>query len=285
MSPKVLLGSLFEYALIGAGWWLLWKLYCSKEAKTKSQSPRLPHWEISTPTFFAAALFVLGAWFLAQIAAGSLASHFPGLKNDAPLAAIVLGGMAQILLLAGCAAAAAYLKREYTTTSRQNQPAARNVAIALWPAAFVTCIVTISVVYPVQLLWEKLLQLVHLPTDKQEMIEIFFQAASPLRLAGLIVMAVVLAPVGEELVFRAGLFRFLRGRVPRWVALSLPALMFASLHVGANLKGLITVAPLTALGIVFSIAYERTGRIAVPILAHALFNLHTVVFLLLGLEN
>jgi len=103
-------------------------------------------------------------------------------------------------------------------------------------------------------------------------------------LVGLTVMAVVLAPVAEELIFRAGIFRFLRGRAPRLVALVLPALFFALLHVDrTNLNGLVTVAPLTALGIVFSLAYERTGRIAVPMLAHALFNLHTVIFLLLGI--
>jgi membrane protease YdiL (CAAX protease family) len=47
---------------------------------------------------------------------------------------------------------------------------------------------------------------------------------------------------------------------------------------------LVAFGPLFALGLVFAIAYERTGRIAVPIIAHGLFNLNTVVLLLAGIE-
>jgi membrane protease YdiL (CAAX protease family) len=52
-----------------------------------------------------------------------------------------------------------------------------------------------------------------------------------------------------------------------------------------TLEGLITLAPLTAFGLVFSLAYERTGCIAVVMIAHGLFNLHTVICILLGLGN
>jgi hypothetical protein len=89
--------------------------------------------------------------------------------------------------------------------------------------------------------------------------------------------AILVAPITEELIFRAGLFRYLRTRIPRWAALLLPALLFASLH-----GNLAAFAPLAALGIVFALAYEHTGRIAVPIIAHALFNLNTLVLLLTG---
>jgi hypothetical protein len=150
----------------------------------------------------------------------------------------------------------------------------------------ITFAITVAVVYPVQWLWERFLLLCHLPTAKQEMAELFYRTASPMRVAGLAVIAVVLAPVAEELVFRGGLFRFVRGRLPRVAALVVPALIFAAMHVNfKNLDGLITLAPLTAFGLIFSLAYERTGRIAVVILAHALFNLHTVIFLLLGVNN
>jgi len=153
-------------------------------------------------------------------------------------------------------------------------------------SAIVTFVITVAVVYPVQWLWEHVLILCHLPTTKQEMVEIFYRTASPVRVLGLAAMAILLAPVAEELVFRAGLFRFFRGRLPHWAALALPALIFAGMHVNfKTLEGLITLAPLAAFGIIFSLAYERTGRIAVVMIAHALFNLHTVIFLLLGLDN
>ena len=56
----------------------------------------------------------------------------------------------------------------------------------------------------------------------------------------------------------------------------LPSAVWASLH------GLTAFAPLLALGVVLSLAYERTGNLAVPMLAHALFNLNTILLLLAG---
>jgi len=99
----------------------------------------------------------------------------------------------------------------------------------------------------------------------------------------MIVLATVLAPITEELLFRATLFRFLRTRAPRWIALFVPGTIFAALHVNwTNLDGLASLLPLVTLAVVFSIAYERTGRIGTAMIAHGLFNLHTVVLLLSG---
>ena len=83
----------------------------------------------------------------------------------------------------------------------------------------------------------------------------------------------------EEVIFRAGLFRYLRTRTSRGVAFGLPAGIFAIMH-----GNLVAFGPLFALGLIFAVAYECTGRIAVPIIAHGLFNLNTVVLLLAGIE-
>jgi len=281
MPQKLLVANLFEYTLVAVGWLLFWWLQLSKNTKAQRNSPALPRWAISGSSFGMAALCVIGSWIVAQIVASLLVQQFPVLKTDQTLMVIAGGSMAQVCLIGGTIAAAFFLHK---TEPRASTNSAVANPTALLPAALATCVITISIVHPVQYVWEHLLIQLHLPTAKQEMVEIFFRTASPARLVGLTVMAVVLAPVAEELIFRAGIFRFLRGRAPRLVALVLPALFFALLHVDrTNLNGLVTVAPLTALGIVFSLAYERTGRIAVPMLAHALFNLHTVIFLLLGI--
>ncbi len=39
------------------------------------------------------------------------------------------------------------------------------------------------------------------------------------------------------------------------------------------------------LGVIFSIAYESTGSIAVPMVAHALFNLNSVLLFYAGVQN
>ena len=236
-----------------------------------------------------AAICVLAGWLSAQVLMGLLIKIFPVLKTDETLMTITGGSLAEICLIAGTVASVIFIRKskpDVRTISIHNPSAVGLKKTRLLLAAVITCIITIAVVHVVQFLWEWILTICHLPTEKQDMVEIFFRTASPYRLLGLTTMAVVLAPVAEELVFRAGLFHYFRGRLPRWIALVLPALFFASLHVNhSTLSGLVTVAPLTALGIIFSLAYERTGRIAVPILAHALFNLHTVLFLLLGIGD
>ena len=66
---------------------------------------------------------------------------------------------------------------------------------------------------------------------------------------------------------------------PRWVALLIPALLF-----GASHTNLASFPQLVLLGVIFSIAYERTGNIAVPMFAHALFNLHSIAIVLTGVD-
>jgi hypothetical protein len=127
------------------------------------------------------------------------------------------------------------------------------------------------------LAWERFLNIVGLPTERQELVDLFTQTKSPVLLALMIALALVVAPVSEELVFRAGLFRFLRFRAPRWVAFTVSAGLFALLH-----GNWVSALPLFVLGLVFAAAYERTGRVAVPMLAHAFFNLNTLLLVLSG---
>ena len=74
----------------------------------------------------------------------------------------------------------------------------------------------------------------------------------------------------------ATVFRYVRTRVPRWAALLLPACLFAAMH-----NHLPSFGPLAALGVIFSLAYERTGRIGTAIVAHAMFNSYSVLRLVL----
>jgi membrane protease YdiL (CAAX protease family) len=57
-------------------------------------------------------------------------------------------------------------------------------------------------------------------------------------------------------------------------------MIFALLHGSAT-----AFLPLFALGVFFALAYERTGRIAVPMIAHALFNLHTILLVMAGVTT
>ena len=93
------------------------------------------------------------------------------------------------------------------------------------------------------------------------------------------VAVVVAAPFGEELMFRALLFRGMRGFWRLMPAMALSGLLFGLFHV--NLSVLV---PFTFVGALFAWAYEQSGSLWVTIAAHAGFNGASFIVTLLLLE-
>lgn len=85
----------------------------------------------------------------------------------------------------------------------------------------------------------------------------------------IVVSAVVLAPIAEELLFRGLIQSMLRRYLASpWLAVVLTSMLFAGMHMGQPKD-----APaLAALGVALGYNYERTGRLYPPMLMHALFN-------------
>lgn len=85
----------------------------------------------------------------------------------------------------------------------------------------------------------------------------------------LILSAVVLAPLSEEVFFRGILQTTFRRYTNRpWVSIACASVLFGAVH-AAFLQD---VPALIVLGIVLGYNYERTGRLIAPILIHAIFN-------------
>lgn len=117
-----------------------------------------------------------------------------------------------------------------------------------------------------------------LPVDRapQTIVETVSGLDGWLPLLGFTLLAVVLAPVVEELVFRGCVYRFLKGRLRRNLAFLLSAFCFALLH--GNLASFL---PLLFLGIALAVTYEVTGNIRVPIVIHGCFNAHQLALIVL----
>lgn len=81
------------------------------------------------------------------------------------------------------------------------------------------------------------------------------------------------------MVFRAGVYRFLKGKVPVFLALLISGALFGLVH--GNLHSL---PGLIAVGVCLGIAYELSGNLRVPIFFHALFNLNSVIWILAAPE-
>jgi len=144
--------------------------------------------------------------------------------------------------------------------------------------SFITFAVSLSLIAPASYLWQNLLAALGIPPEPQNMVTLFSQTGDFPSLLFMIVLAAVVAPVTEELIFRVGLYRWLRTRISPPLALIAPAILFASIHDNP----LSVLPPLTVLAVVLSLGYARYGHPAVPILAHALFNLNTLALILAG---
>lgn len=99
----------------------------------------------------------------------------------------------------------------------------------------------------------------------------------------IVALAVVLAPITEEIALRGVVMKALRSRMGNVAAIGVQGVMFGALHwlpsLGWENVGLITVLSIT--GIVFGLGAWMTGRIGTTIIAHAIFNGSQIALLLL----
>ena len=89
-----------------------------------------------------------------------------------------------------------------------------------------------------------------------------------------VVMAVAVAPVAEEILFRGILYPAVKQLGHPRVAVIGTALLFALFHVN-----LLTFASLTAVALALIALYEFTDNLLAPITAHAVFNASNLIML------
>lgn len=107
----------------------------------------------------------------------------------------------------------------------------------------------------------------------QEVAELISQSHAWVRV-GFIVVAVVVAPLYEELIFRGVLFPYLVRRIGLSGGIMAVSAVFALMHFHIP-----SALPLFLLSIALCLTYWRTGTLWTNIALHALFNGMTVVFL------
>ncbi|HST30544.1 MAG TPA: CPBP family intramembrane glutamic endopeptidase [Chthoniobacterales bacterium] len=111
-------------------------------------------------------------------------------------------------------------------------------------------------------------------SSKQEIVDLFNTSRTIQERVTIIVLAVVVAPISEEFIFRFFIYGVLRRYFGVAVGLIFNALLFAAAH-----THLPSAAPLFVLGACFTLAYEWSGSILVSMAMHALFNSTQLVFL------
>jgi hypothetical protein len=274
LNPPAAVG--LEIAVALCGLWLLWRFVLSPRAPRAEV--RLPEWKLPAIDFACYVFFAI-VGLLAPSAAAGFVLRYVHLGDDATK---VLGGAVQDLgLLLGIYG----FHRFYRKVARN--PAVPTSIPAAIKSGAVTFFIAMLLVDVTLILWGFLLTRLGLPMVNQEFVDIAENTNSPWLKASLMAIAVVLAPIAEEIVFRGGLFRYFRTRIPRRLAIGLTSVLFGALHVSwdSGLVGLPSFAPMVVLAAVFCLAYERTGSIGTVIFAHALFNTYTFVLVAAGLRS
>ena len=257
-----------ELALLLTGLVLLWRLAFSAQARAAPPPARLPAWDIAVADFFLSLFIIICSVLALSFFAGLIVRPF---KLSADTKTVLINVGFQLGLLLGPALLPLKLG---------HHPLAPPFTRGTLRAGVVTFLVALPIVTLVSAIWVPLLRVCGIPVEPQDAMQLFLNAKLSPVLFVLIALAVIVAPIGEEHLVRATLFRYLRTRLPRWAALLLPAVIFGFFH-----QNVAAFAPLVALAVVFSLAYERTGVITTSMIAHGLFNLHTIILVLAGVTS
>jgi membrane protease YdiL (CAAX protease family) len=109
----------------------------------------------------------------------------------------------------------------------------------------------------------------------QQAVQLFGTTHDRTLIYGLIILAVFIAPVVEEVIFRGFLFNALLRYVPAGLAAVASGIVFGLAHFDKT-----AFFPLACAGIVLAVVYYRTGSLISSMLTHGTFNAVNVVLVL-----
>lgn len=210
---------------------------------------------------------VLGLWMISIMAQGF---HAP--QQPITLGAIIANSVLYGALVFGVFGVIGFQKHSAVEIF-QLQP-------SRFPKAAVTGLLWLVIIYPLIVVTQSLVQhFTGSQDDTQLIIHYFLEHPDFKHRLAVILMAVIVAPVAEEIIFRGYFYGVLRrygGRIP---AILTSSLLFAAIHVH-----LPSAPGLFLLAVALCLVYERTGSLWANITLHAAFNATTVATLILWPE-
>lgn len=211
-------------------------------------------WNGEQTAIFAAGFFISMNFLPFAFAALGLSG-----KQGALLASVILAAVVQIIIVR-------YISKERGETwgedfgmDRKNL---KRAALAL-----IICIVTLPIITQASFFYQQLLEKhFHISLTNQDII-LQINESPPIIKAGLILTAITLIPLCEELLFRGVLFPYLTRNIGLPAGIFVVSIIFAIIHF--NLASALAIF---LLSVVLCLAYWRTGTLWVSIAIHSLFN-------------
>jgi membrane protease YdiL (CAAX protease family) len=283
-EPLQLILTVFEFSLVLVGAFLTFQLLANPAHRTRWLGPRpLPPWPVTLLEFAVFVFLIFGSGVFCQLGLHQLLKGLLSGAADREALQVCLNGIGlDGGGLAGWLLFRSMRKGWYADYGTEPPPAPPTLSLPwaqVWLYAGGTLLASLPVLIVFNAGWTFLLHKLGLPDEPQDLLAIFTQVKSPLVLGTLLVVACGLAPLYEELLFRAGLYRFCRQKLGRNWALLISGCLFGAMH-----QNLASFLPLSVFGIVLAVAYEATGSIRVAVVAHGLFNLNTIFILVSGLS-
>jgi len=174
---------------------------------------------------------------------------------------------------AGLALIAASLHRRCLSLSRAFGLRARNILKDVGKG-MLYYLATIPFLIIAGVLWNLLLKYFDIATELQDIIWMVTDENGWGVRVYMVFMAIVLAPVFEEVLFRGIALPYLLRKIGTIPALLLVSVFFAAIHVH-----LPSAVPLFIIATAFGLAYLRTGSLTVPITMHMIFNTVNVIMM------
>ncbi|KAF0094968.1 MAG: abortive infection protein [Puniceicoccaceae bacterium 5H] len=279
LDPQQLIPiGIYMLVLLTGGLILTTRFISRLKAEPSLLTPRLTRWRISLIESLIFGCAVVAVYSMAISVVGQLQSTITAIWPDTPAAMDVFGTftMEVMLILTVLGLYKYFGEEEKGRISPHPLPLfqAFNIGALSMVAAY-------PVLFGVNLAWSWLLELlislgVNIQIQAQPAVTMIMEMNSPVLLALLIFAAVVMAPIAEELVFRAGLYRMCRDRLPTSVSVIITSLLFALVHFHwQGIPGLFLV------GVSLALIYEFTGDIKASMAFHMAFNLNSVIMMFL----
>ncbi len=144
-----------------------------------------------------------------------------------------------------------------------------------WLLLTIPAIYAFSIVFVFSGMQEWIIHLTQTP-EEQDIVVLIKESNIELQLY-LAASAIIIAPLGEEVLFRGFLYPCLKVRVGRIAAILLSSLSFGAVHMS-----LAQLPILTFFGILLCYAYERSHSIWLPIAIHFIFNTLNILLIIYG---
>lgn len=212
-------------------------------------------------------LFLYGGFFLMWLASRLV-------TDSGQLDSSIVSMLVAVLALQGAAAVLAYFfAREHQTGWGEGFGFGNNTAHALLLGACLGMIV-LPIAWGLQLASSLFLEILSVQPHEQEPVLVLRSTEGWQNRLVLGIATIIIAPIGEEILFRGILYPWIKQiGYPRF-ALWFTVLVFAAIHLN-----LASFVPLAFLAIVLVWLYERSGNLLSCIMTHSIFNAANFIML------